>query len=67
MHRGVDDGEIASTADRLADDGRDISLVHLRPTVTIGPSARPCSKGSSGISRSDAALTHSMIPCRREE
>ncbi len=29
VERGVDDGEITSTADRLADHGRNISLVHL--------------------------------------
>ena len=63
VHRRVDDRQVAGVADRLAHDGRDVGVVHLRPGQhdrAVG--SAPRSNGFSGISRSEAALTQSMIP-----
>ena len=63
VHRRVDDRQVAGVADRLADDGRDVRLVDLGPGQDDRAVLRaPSSSGFSGISRSEAALTHSMMP-----
>ena len=62
MERRVDDRKLARMADRLADDRGDVSVVHLLANQTIDRPPEPRPERLSGISRSEAALTQSIIP-----
>ena len=63
VERGVDDGQVAGVADRFAHHRRDVGVVDLAPRPERSSRRSiPCENGFSGISRSEAALTQSMIP-----